>query len=401
MNLTLEQIQFALLITAIVSMFARQLRLPYTVGLVLAGIGVAVSPLPLEGALLTKDLIYKVFLPPLIFEAAFMLNWHKMQKNLPVTLLLATIGVVIAAGIIAAGAYYILGWPWQAAALFGALISATDPVSVIATFKSAKVEGRLAMLVESESLMNDGMAVVLFTVIMAMIAGNNDPDIVKIAESFFTIVGGGIACGALVGGAVLLLLGRTNDHLVEITFTTVAAYGSFLLAEHFHVSGVLATLVTGLMLGNIGRLRALSDKGRTSVVAFWEYIGFVVNSLIFLFIGMPLAHHDFAAIWLPLAIMIGLILFSRVVSVYGCCAVFAPFEKLKVSLAHQHILVWGGLRGALSLALVLGLPTDIPMHGTIVATAFGVVAFSIIVQGITMGPLLKKLGLLEKSQPPQ
>jgi monovalent cation:H+ antiporter, CPA1 family len=391
LGLNIERIEVLLLIAAVVSMIARRLNLPYTVGLVLAGVGIALTPLTL-GIGLTKDLIFTAFLPPLIFEAAFQMPWQGLKRDMPVTLTLATLGVVLSAGVVAAGIHYLLGWPWEVAVVFGVLISATDPVSVIATFKAAGVHGRLGLLVEAESLFNDGTAAVLFGVALAAVGGGAVITGGSVIVSFLVTVLGGILCGALVGWLTLLLAGRTEDHLVEITFTTIAAYGSFLVAEHFHLSGVLATLTAGLMLGNIGTLGAITDRGREAVLSFWEYIGFVANSLIFLLIGMPLAHQDFATTGIAIAVVTVLVLLGRAVAVYGGCALFRRSSALKVSAKHQHVLFWGGLRGALALALVLGLPADMPMRDTITTVAFGVVAFSIVVQGLTMTPLLRRLG---------
>lgn len=392
MELSIERIEVLLLIAAVVSMLARRLQLPYTVGLVLAGVAVAFLPLPLETRL-TKDLIFTAFLPPLVFEAAFQMPWTGLKKDLPVTLTLATVGVVLSASIVTLGICYLLGWPWQSALLLGVLISATDPVSVIATFKSAGVHGRLGLLVEAESLFNDGTAAVLFGVALSLVgAAGAAVSVGGALLTFLITVFGGILCGAAVGGATLLLAGRTDDHLVEITFTTIAAYGSFLLAEHFHLSGVLATVTAGLLLGNIGQLGAITDKGREAVLSFWEYAGFVANSLIFLLIGMPLAHQNFAAVWKAIAVVTLLVIVGRAVAVYGPCALFLRSRTLRVSAAHQHILFWGGLRGALALALALGLPADTPLRSEIVTVSFGVVAFSVIVQGMTMTPLLRRLG---------
>lgn len=396
MGLNIERIEVLLLIAAVVSMIARRLRLPYTVGLLLAGIGVALTPLT-TGVVLTKHLIFTAFLPPLIFEAAFQMPWKGVKRDMPVTLTLATLGVILSSGVVAAGIHYLLGWPWEVAVVFGVLISATDPVSVIATFKAAGVHGRLGLLVESESLFNDGTAAVLFGVALAAVGGGAI-SAGGVLTNFLVTVLGGIGCGAIIGGLTLLLAGRTEDHLVEITFTSIAAYGSFLVAEHFHLSGVLATLTAGLMLGNIGSLGAISDRGRDAVLSFWEYVGFVANSLIFLLIGMPLAHQNFRATGIAILVVTILVLFGRAIAVYGGCALFAGAAKLKVSWAHQHILFWGGLRGALALALVLGLPAEMPMRETITTVAFGVVAFSIVVQGLTMTPLLRCLGQIPESQ---
>ena len=190
---------------------------------------------------------------------------------------------------------------------------------------------------------------------------------------------------------MLLLAGHAEDHLVEITFTTVAAYGSFLLAEHFHVSGVLATLTAGLMMGNLGPLGAISIHGREAVQAFWDYAAFVANSLVFLLIGMHEARENFTAVWLPAVAAILLVLLGRAVAIYPCCFLFS-WSALRVTTRHRHILFWGGLRGALALALALGLPPQVPARESIIAVSFAVVAFSIFVQGLTMTPLLRRFG---------
>ena len=389
---TIERVEILLLIAALVAMAAQRLRVPYTVGLVAAGAVLAltrhVPDLPL-----TKDLIFTAFLPPLVFEAAFFISWPELRRDLAPVLLLATAGVALAAALTAVGMRFLAGWEWAPAALFGALIAATDPVSVIAVFKEAGVHGRLRLLVEAESLLNDGTAAVLFGLVLAATQGAAlSPG--GAVLSLVVTISGGILCGLLVGGGVLLLAGRTEDHLIEITFTTVAAYGSFLLAEHFHLSGVLAALTAGLLLGNVGTLGAISDRGREAVGSFWEYAAFVANSLIFLLIGIREAREQFLGVAVPLAIAIVLVTASRAVAVYPLCAVFARSAR-RIDVRHQHVLFWGGLRGALALALVLGLPPDTPRRGEITAVAFGVVAFSVVVQGITMTPLLRRLRLLD------
>ncbi|MCW3096536.1 MAG: nhaP [Chthonomonadaceae bacterium] len=394
MELNIERLVVLLLVAATVSMLGRKLRLPYTVGLVLTGSALALSPLSLDIAL-TRSLIFTAFLPPLIFEAALQIPWKEMRRDLLPTLVLATLGVLLAAGVAAVGMHSLVQWPWETALLLGVLLAATDPVSVIATFKEAGVEGRLRLLVEAESLFNDGTAAVLFGVALAA-TGGPGMGAWAVTQSFCVTVLGGVLCGALVGGGALLLVGRTEDHLVEITFTLIAAYGSFLLAEHFHLSGVLATLTAGMLLGNLGSLGILTDKGRAEVISFWEYIAFVVNSLIFLLIGIRLAHHSFGAVLIPIVAAIVLVLLGRALAVYGCCLLFQR-SRWRVTAVHQHILFWGGLRGALALALVLGLPAALPLRETLITVTFAVVAFSVIVQGLTITPLLRQLGQIEPS----
>ena len=389
MNLSIEFIQTLLLIAAIVAMTVRRLKIPYTIGLMLTGIVLAITPFPTDDIDITKDLIFTIFLPPLIYEAAIYIKWQELRRDLIVILTLATIGVLISAAITAAGMHYLANWGWQSAILFGVLIAATDPVSVIATFKEAGVHGRLRLLVEAESLFNDGAAAVVFSIALAFAMGGSITAFGTVQTLVITIAGG-ILCGGLVAGGVLLLAGRTNDHLVEITLTTVAAYGSFLLAEHFHLSGVLASLVAGLLTGNVGSLGSFTDKGRESVVSFWEFIAFIVNSLIFMLIGIRGAYQDFTNLLIPIIVAIVMMFAGRALAIYPLSALFSR-SALQISPNHQHILFWGGLRGALALALALGLPSELPERGTIIAVAFAVVAYSIFVQGLTIVPLLRKL----------
>jgi monovalent cation:H+ antiporter, CPA1 family len=389
MNLSLEFIATLLLIAAIVAVAVRRLKIPYTVGLMLTGIVLAISPFPTDDIEITRDLIFTIFLPPLIYEAAIYIKWQELRRDLPVILTLATVGVLLSAGVTAAGMHYLAQWGWQSAILFGVLIAATDPVSVIATFKEAGVHGRLRLLVEAESLFNDGAAAVAFSIALAFAIGGNIT-LFGTVQTLVITVAGGILCGVLVAGSVLLLAGRTDDHLIEITLTMVAAYGSFLLAEHFHVSGVLASLVAGLLTGNVGSLGSFTDKGREAVLSFWEFIAFIVNSLIFMLIGIGGAYQDFSNLLFPIIIAIVLVFTGRALAIYPLSALFSR-SALQISLNHQHILFWGGLRGALALALALGLPTELPERDAILAVAFAVVGYSIFVQGLSMVPLLRKL----------
>jgi monovalent cation:H+ antiporter, CPA1 family len=395
MTLSIENLEILLFIAAIVAMMARLLKIPYTIALVLAGIALAISPFRPE-INLSKELIFTVFLPPLIYEAALYIRWEELRRDFPVILAFATLGVLLSAGVTAIGMHFIVAWQWESAILFGVLIAATDPVSVIATFKEAGVHGRLRLLVEAESLFNDSTAAVAFVIAMVFATGGQ----ITLSGTLQTLafmVFGGVLCGVIVAGSVLLIAGRTDDHLVEITLTTIAAYGSFLLAEHFHLSGVLASLTAGLLTGNIGSLGSISDKGRDAVESFWEYVAFVVNSLIFILIGIREAHQDFVGLLLPILVAIILVIVGRAAAIYPISVLFSR-STLQIKKSHQHILFWGGLRGALALALALGLPPEIPQRDEIVTVAFGVVGFSVIIQGLTITPLLRKFN--EISLPP-
>ena len=388
---SLVSIGVLLLVACLIAMITRRFGWPYAVGLAAAGILIAYLPnapqLPLS-----RDLIFNIFLPPLVFEAALQLDWKPFRRELPVTLLLAFAGVAVAALVVAAGMHWLIGWSWIGAALFGVLIAATDPVSVIASFRELKVEPRLSLLVESESLLNDGVVAVAFVVLTGIATGAASGP-VEVALGFLWTMCGGALIGALIGAAILLMAGHTEDHLVEITLTTVAAYGSFLLAEHFHASGVFATLAAGLTIGNVGWKAAISEQGREHLLSAWEYFAFLANSLIFILIGMQEASQPIHLVGgATTAIAVMLVLIGRAAAVYPLSAVFAG-SKLAVPVAYQHVLFWGGLRGALALALALALP-DVPERTTIIVTTFFVVAFSLFVQGLTMSGLVRRLGIV-------
>ncbi|HTN70200.1 MAG TPA: sodium:proton antiporter [Methylomirabilota bacterium] len=383
----IEQVEIVLLVAALVGMLARRLRVPTTVGLVLAGIGFALLPGTIS-ITLTKDLIFDAFLPPLIFEASLYIDWRELRKDLAVILTLATLGVLLTAGVITLGMHYFAHWSWEGAALFGILMSATDPVSVIATLKEVGMQGRLRLLIEAESLFNDGTAAVAFSTMLVFLTGQK-LTAGGIGWTLILSIAGGILCGAIITWGILFLSGRTTDHLTEITLTTVAAYGSFLLADRLHVSGVFASLTAGLIVGNAGFLWSIYS--REAVESFWEYAAFVANAFIFVLIGIRTGEQHFASIAALIPVAVTITLLARVAAIYPCCALFTR-STLRVTSRHQHILFWGGLRGALALALALGLPPELPYREEIITTAFVIVAFSIFAQGLTMPRLLRRLG---------
>ena len=393
-GIALAPIGLLLLVACLIAMISRRLGLPYSVGLVAAGLLMALIPQAPKFTL-SRDLIFNILLPPLVFEAALQLPWKDFRRELPVTLTLALIGVALAAALVAAGLHYWRDWSWLGATLFAVLIAATDPVAVIAAFKEMKADKRLCMLVESESLLNDGVVAVAFAVLVG-IAGGASAGLASVVPSFLWTLFGGALIGTIVSGLILLLAGRTNDHLVEITLTTLAAYGSFLIAERFHASGVLASLTAGLIIGNLGSMGAISDAGRPHVLAAWEFFAFLANSFVFLLIGIQLVDVPIGRLgWETAAIAILLVLAGRAIAVYPLANLFRP-TKLKVSFAFQNVLFWGGLRGALALALALTVPLTVPERGPIILSAFVVVAFSIFVQGLTMPWLVERLGLTRK-----
>ena len=395
--LPLAPIGMLLLVACLIAMLTRRLGLPYIVGLVVAGFLIALLPnspdLPLS-----RDLIFNVLLPPLVFEAALQLEWKRFRAELPLTLTLAFSGVAVAASVVAFGMHTIVGWSWIGAALFGVLIAATDPVSVIAAFREMRCLPRVSMVVEAESLLNDGVAAVGFAV-LSLIAAGASPGVVNVVPAFLWTLGGGVLIGLGVSGAILLVVGRTDDPLVEITLTTIAAYSSFLLAEHFHASGIISAMAAGLMIGSAGT-RFLSRSGRDRVHGAWEYFAFLANSFVFILIGMSVASQPLHRLGLAAAaVAILLVLAGRVLSIYPLSILFLR-SRWRLPISYQHTLFWGGLRGALALALALAIPASVPERGAIILTAFVVVAFSILVQGLTMPWLIKRLGLARREPEP-
>jgi CPA1 family monovalent cation:H+ antiporter len=393
MSFELSQLGLLLFISALVAMLTRRLRMPYTVGLVAAGMILYLFHVHLT-LHLSRELIFFVFLPPLVFEAALFISWRGLKTELPLVALLATLGVLVAAAVTALGMRYALNWDWGSAVVFGVLIAATDPVSVIATFKEAGVRGRLRLLIEAESLLNDGTAAVAFVTALGVLAGVHHGAVSITGMLLLTMVGGALT-GAAIAAGFMLLAGRTPDYLVELTFTTLAAYGSFFAAEYWHLSGVLAALTAGLVVGNFRSSALITDTGRQALEPFWEYAAFIANSLIFLLIGAQVAQQHFGGVWLPVIVAIALVTLGRAVAIYPICAIFF-FSRLKVKRQHQHVLFWGGLRGALALALALAVPPEIPQRDAIITLTFAVVAFSIFAQGLTISPLLRSIGEIER-----
>ena len=387
---SLAPIGVLLLVACLIAMLTRKIGLPYIVGLVLAGFAIALLPNAPELPL-SRGLIFNVLLPPLVFEAALQLEWKRFRAELPLTLTLAFAGVAIAAAIVAAGMHYAAGWSWIGAALFGVLIAATDPVSVIAAFREMRCEPRVSMVVESESLLNDGVAAVGFAVLSAIAAGAS-ASAASVVPEFLWTLGGGVVIGLAVSGVILVIVGRTDDPLVEITLTTIAAYASFLIAEQVHASGIIAALAAGLLVGNFGWGAALSDEGKTRVHHAWEYFTFLANSLVFILIGLNTASLPLLELGSVGAIAILLVLLGRAVSIYPLAALFSA-TRWKLPASYQHTLFWGGLRGALALALALAVPASVPERTAIIVAAFIVVGFSILVQGLTMPWLIKRLSL--------
>lgn len=389
-----------MLITVLaVALFTRYVRVPYTVTLVVAGLVIAVSPVDIHVEL-TPDLILFIFLPALLFESSYNLHFADVRENLRPITLLAVPGVLLTALFLAASMHYVAGIGWGTAFLFGTIVSATDPVSVLAIFKQLGAPRRLATILEGESLFNDGTALVLFRIVLGVVLTGAMGDTVLTIEQFILVVLGALVLGALVGYVASFLLSRVNDYLIETAVTLVVAYGTYLLAETIGVSGVIAVVIAALVLGNYGRFASMSPTTRIAVASTWDFFGFIANSLIFLLIGLELNVGALQQYIVPTLLAIVAVLAVRVVVVGGAGALLRYIHR-PLPLRWQGVLIWGGLRGSLALAMALSLPLTMnngqpfPDRDLLQVMTFGVILFTLLVQGLTMGPLLKRLGISE------
>jgi CPA1 family monovalent cation:H+ antiporter len=366
---------------------------PYTLLLVIVGLGLALVDVRLVN--LSPELILLIFLPPLLFEAGWNLNWSYLKKDLLPISLYAVAGVVISVLGIGFGLSEFAGVPLAIALLVGASLSATDPVSVIALFRELGVGKRLTVLMEGESLFNDGVAVVAFTLLSGLALGTQDSFVVPVAlAQFLTFVGVGIGVGSLIGFGISYLTQRFDLPLVEQSLTLVAAYGTYSIAEKLGGSGVIAVVTVGLVLGNFGSRIGMNPRTRLIVSEFWDFIAFFVNSIVFLLIGDQIRFENLIENAVPIAIAITAVLLTRAIGIYGLGALSNTIAQSDISLKEQTVLWWGGLRGSVSIALALSIPDSLPERDVIIATVFGVMLFTLLVQGLTTQPLLKKLGLL-------
>jgi len=391
-TLGIEETIIALLaLAAVVSVVTRFLRLPYTVTLVLAGLVVGVSGL-LRDLQFSADLVFLVFLPVILFEAALNTPAAYLKRYWPVIALLAIFGVLVSFAITTAGLRWLTDEPIAEIMLFSALIAATDPVSVVALFRRLRADRRLTTVIDSESLFNDGTAAVVFAIALMVLREPGSVGIDDAVLRFLWMAAGGLAVGLAIGYVASRLHRRFDEQLLELMMTTIVAYGSFLLAEQLGMSGPVACAAAGIVVGNVGRELGMSEGVKQAVTIFWEYAAFIVNSLVFLLIG---AQMDLRAIGDQIG-LIGLafviVLAARAVSVYASAGI-GRFLCPPLPGRWQHVLVWSGLRGTVALALALSVPRDTPGQARLVTLTFGVVLFSLLIQGLTMGPFAKRMGV--------
>ena len=401
-----------LLIAALCQALCKKVKLPFTVMLVLTGILISQA---VEGGLAFlaplavlqhagAEIILFVFLPTLIFESAFNLDVRQLRANLAPILMLAVPGLLISTGLIGVIVHYTTGIPLNYALVLGSILSATDPVAVIALFKQLGAPARLTVLVEGESLFNDATAIVVSkilvgVVVMGTFTGSTALDgSVAFCITFF----GGIAVGLVLGGLCGVLLGLVDDDpFIEISLTTIVAYASFVVGEHYlHVSGVMATVAAAVTLGGWGRTK-ISPSISHLLSEFWEFLAYIANALIFFLVGLRVDLGELNATKGLLVWVIAAMLISRAVVIFGGVPLLRKFAA-PVSIRHQAVMYWGGLRGAIALAIALELPAvagqfsptaNFEYADSFVALVTGAVLFTLLVPGLTIEQLMRRLGL--------
>ena len=401
-------ITLLMLVAAVTTMLSKRIdKLPLTIGLVFVGIGVsyAADNVPGFGSLanfaLTPELVLFVFIPTLIFESAFNLNARQVGRNILPILMMAVPGLLVSTAIIGVIMSTFTEFDLMVALLLGAILSATDPVAVIAIFKQLGVPERLTVLVEGESLFNDATSLVLATLLIGILTAGefSGGTVISGIGEFFVVFLGGALVGWLLALAVGQMLGAIeSDPDIEITLSTILAYFSFIIAEHvFHVSGIMAVVAAGIMMGSWGKTK-ISPSTEEFMEHFWEYLAYIANVLIFLMVGMQI---DLGALWASIDLIVLVfvcMLISRAVVVFGAVPLIGKIPGTEaIGMPYRMVMYWGGLRGAIALAIVLALPNEFAHKDTLVAVVKGAVLFTLVFQGLSIEALVKRLKLNQLS----
>jgi monovalent cation:H+ antiporter, CPA1 family len=386
-------------VAAAVAIAVRQLHVPYTVALVLTGLALGILNL-FTPPHLTKELLFSVFLPGLLFEAAFHIEFREFWRNRLAIAALAVPGVAAAVALTTVILTPVVNtlhleqdFTWQYALVFGALIAATDPIAVVAVFRSLGAPRRLSVLLDGESLLNDGTAIVFFMLSLSLVTGASVTTR-QLATDFLKIVGMGGLIGAAVGLAVSQVIKQIDDAMIEITLTTIAAYGAFVTAEHFQYSGVIAVVVAGVLCGNYGARSGMTPSTRVAVETFWEYVAFALNSIVFLLIGLEVHLNALFGSWKAILVAYLIVTAGRGLVIFAVSSVLRRTRE-SIPWLWSFVLTWGGLRGGLPMVLVLSLPKEFLHRDLLVTMTFGVVMISILVHGMTVSPLLRWLGIVK------
>ncbi|AGX02578.1 Na+/H+ antiporter (nhe2) [Bacillus sp. NRRL B-14911] len=393
------QILFLLAISVTVIAIAKLAKQPYSIALVLVGLILGLTHIPLleeaeqfiTQSNIFQAIIISLFLPILLGDASIKMPFsHVKQVRRPI-LALAFGGTFLSFIIIGLGSYYLLDLPLVLSFTFASLMSATDPISVISIFKTLGVPKKLVTIIEGESLLNDGVAVVLFQISSIYLLTYIEMGWTGIASGVWLFIKfsvGGALLGAVLGYFFSQIIRIYDDYPLEIAFSILLFFGSYFIAEHLEVSGVIAVVVGGVIFGNYGARIGMSETTKTNISSFWDVITLIANSLIFLMIGLEIKNISFINNWWTIVLAIVIVLAGRTIALYSSLAFVKDFSG-----QYKILLNWGGLKGSLSIALALSLPPSFAGRDTVLLLAFSVVLFSLIVQGLTIKPIIQKLGI--------
>ncbi len=394
------QILVLLAISVTVIGIAKLIKQPYSIALVLVGVILGMTQIPMvEEAeqFITQSevfhaIIISLFLPILLGDATLKMPFDHLYGMKKTVLSLAFLGTFISFVVIGFSTYFILGLPIVVGFTFAALMSATDPISVLSIFKSLGVPQKYSTIMEGESLFNDGIAVVLFKISSIYLLGYIDMGLAGVGEGVFMFLKfalGGAVIGIIFGYIFSQIIRIFDDYPLEIALSMLLFFGSYFVAEHFHVSGVIAVVVGGLLFGSYGKKVGMSEETRININTFWDAVTLLANSIIFLMVGIEIREIDFSGKWGMIVLAIIIVLIGRTIALYTSTSYVKELDQ------KDRLLVnWGGLRGSLSIALALSLPEDFDGREEVLLLTFSVVLFSLVVQGLTIKPLIKKLGIL-------
>jgi CPA1 family monovalent cation:H+ antiporter len=387
---TVQEFAWLLLGATLIGILARRVRVPYAVALVLGGLLVEESHL-VTAPHLDPPVVLFAFLPPLLFDAAFRLDARELRLVLRPVLLLAVPGVLVTTLVVGGVVALALGLPLSVALLFGSIVAATDPVAVTAVLKETALPARLLVVPEAESLVNDGMAITLYTGFGELGAAGGI-DVAALSGLFLREVLLGLVVGIVLGFVCARLTSTVDDHLIEMMLSVVLAYGSYLVADRLHASGPLACVAAGIIQGSYGRAFGMSERTSRLLDDLWEFLGFFANAVLFLLVGLSVNLAALVANGKAVAVAIVAVLVARVL-VVEAVGLLTARGPLATPFRERLVLIWAGLRGALTIALALGLPRDTPSRALLIDMAFGVVLFTLIGQGLSLSLLIRRLGL--------
>jgi Na+:H+ antiporter len=381
-------------VAAVVAIIVRRLAIPYTVTLVV--LGLVTADLSRAQLAVTPELVLLVLLPGLVFEASLGLDLDELRRSIGGVALLAVPGVVVTAAIVAVVLRAATGLDLALGLIVGSMVAATDPVAVISTFRQLGSPPQLRTVVEGESLLNDGTALVMFAISLRAIGEN--VSLVDEVSAFTVAIVVSTAIGLIGGWAASRLMALVDDHAIELSLSLAAAYGTYLVADGLHQSGVIATLVAGIVIGSYGRRVGMSHRTREALDDVWAFIAFLLTAFAFLLVGLAISINELmgslpAIVWGIVAILVG-----RAIVVYGLLGgashlvARTPGGGPALPTGWLHVLFWAGLRGAVAVAMALSLPADLPDRALLQSICFGIVLFTLFVQGTTAELVVKRAG---------